>query len=254
MVERNALQGAEAENMGQLHGPGPGARQPKRRGEGARNEARSLDLRLYVVLDTGAAGDRSLAEVAREAIAGGATMLQVRAKSETTRCILELSRAVISVARPAGVPVVVNDRADIAVAADADGVHVGEDDLPVAAARRIMGPRAIVGFSTARVALAQAAAAGGADYVGTGDVYGTSSKPDADRPIGLSGLAAVVRGVEVPVVAIGGVGPGRAAEAVRSGAAGIAVISAVVAADDIMRAASRLRQEVDRALGSEPHT
>ncbi len=208
-----------------------------------------LDVRLLVILDVAAAGDRSLAELARLAIAGGATMLQVRAKRVPTRTFLELVRTVLPVARPAGVPVLVNDRADVALAAGADGVHLGEEDLPIATARRILGPEALIGYSTARVDLARAAAAESASYLGVGDVFGTTSKPDADMPIGLAGLSAMVASIRLPVVAIGGVTAENAAAAVGAGAQGVAVIRAVLAADDVAAAARALRAAVDTALG-----
>ncbi len=204
-------------------------------------------LRLVVVLDAAAAGGRPLGGIARQAVSGGATMLQVRAKSATTRQLLELTVRVIEIARERNVPVIMNDRADVALITGADGVHLGEDDLPVAAARRILGPEAIVGFSAGTPRVARLAQLDGADYLGAGDVFGTASKLDADPPIGLAGLSAVAAATDLPVVAIGGIGPENAADAVRAGAVGVAVISAVVRAGDICGAARTLRAVVDGA-------
>jgi thiamine-phosphate pyrophosphorylase len=207
----------------------------------------NMDLRLYVILDPTFTAGRPLPEVAAAAIAGGATMLQVRAKQVTTRQLLRVVEEVLAVARPAGVPVIVNDRADVAFAAGAAGVHVGEDDLPVGCARRLLGPAAIVGFSSARLDLIHEAERDGADYLGVGDVFGTTSKADADAPIGVAGLRAVLAATSLPVVAIGGIRADNAGEAVRAGAIGVAVISAVAAAPDVTAAARALRDVVDKA-------
>jgi thiamine-phosphate pyrophosphorylase len=185
---------------------------------------------------------------AAAAIAGGATLLQVRAKHSTTRRALELTREVLSVSRHQGIPLVVNDRVDVALAAGADGVHLGDGDLPIPLARQLLGDEAIIGGSAGTPAAATDAAIAGADYLGTGDVFGTPSKPDADEPIGVHGLAEVVRSVDLPVVAIGGIRLGRARQAIAAGAAGVAVISAVLGCDDIAGAARGLRAEVDQAL------
>lgn len=207
------------------------------------------DLRLYVLVDPALSRGRPIADVAAAAAAGGATLLQVRAKGVTTRALAALVDAVLAVARAHGVPVVVNDRADVAHASGAAGVHLGPDDLDPAAARRLLGPAALIGCSAGTPAEAVAAAAAGADYLGTGDVFGTASKPDADAPIGPAGLAAVVAATTLPVVAIGGVTAANAADAVRAGAAGVAVLGAIGLADDPSAAARALRQAVDEALG-----
>jgi len=207
-----------------------------------------LDLRLYVLLDPVHTRGRPLADVAARAIAGGATLLQVRAKRASTGELMSLTEDVLAVARPAGVPVLVNDRLDIALAAGADGVHVGADDLPVAAARAVLGPDGILGFSAATAADAVRGARDGADYLGAGDVFGTATKADAGAPIGLGGLAAVAAATALPVVAIGAVGPSNAADAIRAGARGVAVISAVAGAADVAAAARALRGIVDGAL------
>lgn len=207
-----------------------------------------LDLRLYVLIDPEHLRGRPPADVAAAALRGGATVLQVRAKRASTHDFLALTETVLAVARPAGVPVVVNDRVDVAVAAGADGAHVGADDLPPRAARAILGPGAWLGCSAATAAAAVAAWEGGADHLGAGDVFGTATKLDADAPIGTAGLAAIVAATPLPVVAIGGVTAANAAAAVRAGAAGVAVISAVTLADDVEAAARALRAAVDRAL------
>jgi thiamine-phosphate pyrophosphorylase len=209
-----------------------------------------LDLRLYVIVDPSFALGRSAEEVAAAAVAGGATMLQVRAKEATTGELLALTQSVLAIGRPAQVPVVVNDRVDVALAAGADGAHVGESDLPADVARRLLGADAILGCSAASAAAARLGARLGANYLGVGDVFGTSSKPDAGPPLGLDGLAEVAGAAELPVVAIGGIDPTNAAAAIRAGAHGVAVISAVVSAADVRVAAARLRAVVDEALAA----
>jgi thiamine-phosphate pyrophosphorylase len=201
---------------------------------------------LYVLTDRraaekrGVAGERALPDVVRAAIRGGATVIQLRDKGACTRDLIELGRALLVVTRPAGVPLIVNDRIDVALAIDAEGVHVGQDDMPAPLARRLLGPDRILGVSAGTVEEALQAQRDGADYLGTGDVYGTPTKADAGVPIGVAGLAEVVRAVSIPVVAIGGIKPDNAAAALQAGASGIAVISAVIGAPDPEAAARQL--------------
>ncbi len=215
-----------------------------------------FDLSLYVVLDPRLTSGRALLDVARSALRGGATVLQFRDKDASTREALAAAAALAALARAAGARLIVNDRADVAAAADASGVHLGPDDLSVAAARALLGPRALIGFSAGTPAEARDAERAGADYLGTGAVYGTLSKADAGPPIGVDGLESVIRATGLPVVAIGGVTPGRAAPCIRAGAAGVAVITAVTLAADVERAARVLRAEVETARsgrGDAPH-
>jgi thiamine-phosphate pyrophosphorylase len=205
---------------------------------------KTVDWSVYVITDRGVAGDRSILEVVRAAIRGGASVVQLREKSATTREMIELGRALHGVTEPAGVPLIVNDRLDVALAIDAEGVHVGMDDMPVPLARRLLGPRRLLGYSPNTVEAALQGQREGADYLGVGDVFGTPSKPDAGEPIGLGGLVAVVRAVSIPVVAIGGITVENAPAVARAGAAGVAVISAVVGAEDPEAAARRLNHAV----------
>ncbi|MFP4436977.1 MAG: thiamine phosphate synthase [Chloroflexaceae bacterium] len=205
---------------------------------------RTIDWSVYIVTDERAAGERALPEIVRAAIQGGATAVQLRAKVATTREMVALGQALLAVTRPAGVPLIVNDRLDVALAIDADGAHVGQDDMPTAMARRLLGPERILGVSAETVAQAQQAERDGADYLGVGDVFGTPSKPDAGPPIGVDGLAAIVRAVPLPVVAIGGITLENAPAVIAVGAVGVAVISAVVGAPDPAAAARQLRERV----------
>ncbi len=208
-----------------------------------------VDWALTVVTDERLSLGRSQVEVVRAAIAGGATVVQLRQKDGATRAMVELGRALRALTREMGVALLVNDRLDVALAVDADGVHVGQEDMPAAVARRLMGSDRLLGVSAATPEEARAAQDDGADYVGVGSVYATGSKSDAGAPIGLAGLAAVADAVHVPVVAIGGIGPGRAADCIRHGADGVAVISAIVSQPEPEAAARALRREVDGVRG-----
>ena len=208
-------------------------------------------VRLYVLTDRGVARGRSQGEVVRQAIWGGATMVQLRGKQLTTLQLLEAAREVRRVTGEAGVPFIVNDRVDIALAAEADGVHVGhigQEDLPPDVARRLLGPARLVGVSVATPEEARLAEQLGADYVSVGPVYETAVKLDAGPSVGLERVRAVRAATRLPLVAIGGITAATAGEVIRAGADGIAVISAVVAAEDISAAARQLRAAIEAAL------
>ncbi len=204
-----------------------------------------VDLSVYVITDRKLAAPRSVVEVVQAALRGGATVIQLREKEAPTREMVELGMALLRVTRPAGVPLIVNDRVDVALAIDADGVHVGQDDMPAALARKLIGPDKILGVSAETVEQALLAQRDGADYLGVGDVYGTPTKPDAGPPIGLEGLRRIVEAVDIPVVGIGGIMPDNAAAVIEQGAVGVAVISAVFAAPDPEEATRRLRAAVE---------
>ena len=208
-------------------------------------ERPKADWSVYLITDRRIAGDRSLLEVVRAAIRGGATVVQLREKEATTREMIELGEALHRITRQAGIPLIVNDRLDVALAIEAEGVHVGHDDMPPALARRLIGPDRILGVSPETLEEARQAERDGADYLGVGDVYGTPTKADAGPPIGVEGLAQVVRAVSIPVVAIGGITPENAGAVIEAGAAGVAVISAIVGAPDPEQAARRLREVVE---------
>lgn len=209
-----------------------------------------LRWRLYFVTGEPAFEGRSLVETTRAALRGGATAVQLRDKSGDIREMLELGRALLELTRAAGVPLIVNDRADVALALGADGAHVGQDDLPALDVRRLIGPERILGVSAGTVDEARQAQADGADYVGAGDVFGTPSKPDAGPPIGLSALAEIARAVAIPVVGIGGITEANAASVTEAGAAGVAVISAITRSSNPEDAARRLRETLNVSLRS----
>ncbi len=200
-------------------------------------------LRLLVITDDLRDGQDGLVKRVAAAVRGGATMVQVRLKHATGRELVEVTRALVAAVR---VPVLVNDRADVALAAGAAGVHLGASDLPVAAVRRFTPPGFIIGASVGNVA--EQSHSEGADYVGVGPVFPTLSKSDAGEAIGVTGLGSLSALGSLPAVAIGGVTASNAAEAIRGGAAGVAVISAIFGAADPEQAARELRQIIDLAL------
>lgn len=199
-------------------------------------------LGLIVVTDPDCGG-RDLVDVVRAALRGGAPAIQLRMKDAPAREMVEVAHALLALTKPAGALLFVNDRVDVAVISGADGAHVGQDDLPVAAARRVSPPGFLLGVSAETVELAMQAEEEGADYVGVGPVYTTGSKADAGEPIGLGRIAEVAASVRIPVVGIGGIAIGNARSVVESGAAGVAVISAVMRADDPELAARELLRE-----------
>ncbi|KAK9842361.1 hypothetical protein WJX81_008532 [Elliptochloris bilobata] len=207
-----------------------------------------LDLRCYAVTDPGcnARAGRSSAAAAAAALAGGATLLQAREKDADGGDFLAAARELIALAQAQGVGVIVNDRVDVALAAGAAGAHVGQGDLPAATARTLLGADRLLGVSVKSVAQALRAQADGADYLGAGAVFPTSTK-DTDV-IGVDTLAEICAAVSIPVVAIGGITAANAPAAIEAGCAGVAVVSAVFAAPDVAAAASEIRGVVDAAL------
>jgi thiamine-phosphate pyrophosphorylase len=169
-------------------------------------------------------------------------------KHEPTRAIAETARRLAALCRDAGVTFIVNDRVDIALAVGADGVHVGQDDLWPASARALLGRGPFLGVSAATREEADEAVRTGADYLGVGAVYATATKADAGAPVGLARITELHRAVALPIVGIGGITIENAAAVIRAGAAGIAVITAVSLADDMVEATRRLREHVDAAL------
>lgn len=205
-------------------------------------------LRLYVLTDTRAARGRDLVALVTAALEGGATAIQLRDKETSARAQVDLGRDLRHLTHEAGALFIVNDRVDVACAVEADGVHLGQDDLPAAVARRIMGPGAILGGSAGSLDELARCVQAGVDYLGVGPIYPTPSKADAGTAIGPSGLAALRKATILPIVGIGGIDETNAAPVVRSGADGVAVISAVIAAPDVRGAARRLRATVEEAL------
>lgn len=202
-------------------------------------------LRLMVITHPRPRCGRPLEVVAAEVLAAGATAVQLRDKEAPPRELLVLARRLRAVTARHGALLIVNDRLDVALAAGADGVHLGPDDVPVAAARRVVPDGFLLGHSTDDPRIARQAVADGADYLGCGTVFPTTSKEDAGAAVGVGGLAAVARAVCRPVLAIGGVTAALAPLLDGSGASGVAVISAVMAAHRPAEATRRLREAVE---------
>ena len=213
----------------------------------------STDLRLYALVDPERAGGRDLAELADLVARGGATLVQLRDKHGSTRAMIETARAIKRSLAPLGVPLLINDRVDVALAMDADGVHLGQDDMAVEDARLLLGTNAIIGLSIKTRDQAARAPVEHLDYVCIGGVFATSSKDNPDPPIGLPGLQSIFsvmrgRDPDLPIGAIAGIDATNAGAAVAAGADGVAVISALSLAGDPQAAARGLREIVDAEL------
>jgi thiamine-phosphate pyrophosphorylase len=226
-------------------------------------QAGKIDLRLNAIVDPERAGGHDLATLARLCAEGGATLVQLRDKLSETRAMVETARAILAALKPFGVPLVINDRVDVALASGAEGVHVGQDDMAVEDARKLLGPAAIIGLSIKNVGEAEAAPIGLIDYVGSGGVYGTLSKQQKNPPIGPAGLGRIIavlrrraeqQGKPLPICGIAGIDAKNAAPVIAAGADGVAVISALSLAGDPAAAARMLRQTVDTALAQRAKT
>ena len=205
------------------------------------------DLSLYLVTDRGLSRGRSTVDIVRAAVAGGVTCVQLREKSCGTREFVDEARAVRALLAGTGVPLIVNDRIDVALAVGADGVHLGQTDMRIADARRLTGPGMLIGISAECLEDAVRAQAEGADYIGVSPVFSTPTKTDTAPPLGLAGIAAIRAAVSLPLVGIGGIGPANAAAVIRAGCDGIAVVSAIVSAADPRKAAAELKTTILRA-------
>ncbi len=195
---------------------------------------------LCLVTDSALANGRALAGIVAAAVKGGVTLVQLREKTASTRTFIEQARVLKRLLAPLRVPLLINDRIDVALAAGADGAHVGQQDMPVALARQLLGPVAIIGLSITELDQVRDRDVELADYLGVGPIFAQSTKLDATPPLGLDGLAEIRRATGKPIVAIGGVSAANA-NAVRSaGADGIAVVSAIMGADDPRAAAAAL--------------
>lgn len=207
-------------------------------------------LPLYLVMDLSGSHGRSALEIAREALAGGVTLVQLREKQEPIPLVLEQGKPLRALCREYGVPFVVNDRVDLALLLEADGVHVGQDDIPGALVRRLLGEQAIVGVSASSLAEADIAAEQGADYMGIGAIYATATKADAGDAVGAELVAAVRRRYDgMPLVGIGGITSANALPVIGSGADGVAVVSAITKAASPREAAAELLSVVRQARG-----
>lgn len=197
-------------------------------------------LRLYLVTDRGIAGRRDLEDIVLQAVRGGATMVQLREKDLCTRDFIEEARRLKTVLGPLGIPLIINDRVDVALAAGADGVHIGQSDMPYSDARQLMGPEKIIGLSVENLEQVLLANSLDVDYIGISPVFITPTKTDTAAPFGLDGLRDAVRLSVHPTVAIGGMNIDTARAVMQTGTDGIAVVSAIIGAESPFDAAREL--------------
>ncbi|MCD6231947.1 thiamine phosphate synthase [Candidatus Aerophobetes bacterium] len=201
---------------------------------------------IYLLTDPNLSSGRTHEEVVRESIAGGAKIIQLRDKIATTRKLIEIGKKLREMTLKAGVIFIVNDRVDIALSVDADGVHLGEDDMPIAYARKILGEGKIIGISVDNVEKAKIAEAEGADYIALGPIFSTKTKINAGEPVGVEEIKKVKSIVRLPVIAIGGINLQNIQLVAMAGADSVAVISAVVGAPDIRRAMKELVEKMGK--------
>jgi thiamine-phosphate pyrophosphorylase len=206
-----------------------------------------VDYSLYLVTDRGLSRGRSSLEIVSAAVQGGVTVVQLREKDCSTRDFIEQALTIKEFLKDRGVPMIINDRIDVAQAVKADGVHLGQSDMPLAVAKKILEDSMIIGISAESLQDAVEAEKGGADYLGVSPIYATPTKTDTAAPLGLAGLREIHKAVRLPLVGIGGLNRDNAAEVIRSGADGVAVVSAIVAADDPQAAADALKQIIQEA-------
>ena len=206
---------------------------------------RPEDVSLYVVTDPDLIGERRLEDVCREALEAGVRAFQLRDKQASTRSLIGQAVGLKRLAESYGATFLVNDRADVAAASGAHGVHVGQDDMPLDEARQILGKHAVIGVSVQSPGEARAAERGGADYLAANLVFETPTKTDLEGSIGLDGVRRLRAASQLPLVAIGGIKADNAAQVVAAGADGVAVVSAVMAAKDVKQACRELLDEVE---------
>lgn len=201
----------------------------------------AFDLALYLVTDPVLVGGRLLEEVVAAAVDGGATLVQLRDKTADTGALIRTAERLLAVLRPRGVPLLVNDRVDVALASGAEGVHLGQSDMPPATARRLLGEDAVIGLSISRAEELATADPGVVDYLGVGPVFATATKGDAAAPLGDEAIRRIVAGTDLPTVGIGGITAANAVRPRALGLGGVAVVSAICAAEDPAAAARALR-------------
>lgn len=199
-------------------------------------------MKLYLVTDRPLSLGRPIEEIVIEAVAGGVTMVQLREKDAPTGEFVALAKRLKALLAPLGVPLIINDRVDVALAADADGVHIGQSDMAYADARRLLGPDKIIGLSVENFHDLEVANGLDVDYIGISPVYGTPTKTDTAQPFGLEGLRRAVEMSAHPTVAIGGMNAQTIGEVMQAGTDGVAVVSAICSAPSPREAARELLQ------------
>ena len=196
--------------------------------------------------DIEVAGRKYIISSIEDAIEGGVSLVQLRAKNLVSREYLELSIKAREITKTKNIPLIINDRVDIALSCKADGVHLGQDDLPVSQARNILGKKKLIGVSVHTEKEAEEAEHRGADYLGVGPIYFTQTKKDLRPPLGLEGFREIRKRIRIPILAIGGINAENAGEIIAAGADGIAVVSAILASENIIKAAQDLNQAISQ--------
>ena len=209
-----------------------------------------IDYSLYLVTDRGLARGRSTLDIVKAAANGGVTCVQLREKDCSTLEFIEQALSIKEYLSARGIPLIINDRIDVAQAVKADGIHLGQTDMPLDMARAIVEDSMLIGISAESLEDAIEAEKGGADYLGVSPIYATPTKTDTAPALGLEGLRQIRAAVKIPLVGIGGLNRENAAEVIRNGADGVAVVSAIVAAEDPEAAAAELNQLIDGAKGT----
>jgi thiamine-phosphate pyrophosphorylase len=205
-----------------------------------------VDWRLCFIADSEAAAGRDILQLIAEAVEGGATLIQLRGKKWTSREFLDVGMEISRFLKAHKTPLIINDRVDIVLACKADGVHLGQDDMPLPYAREILGKDRIIGISVATPKEAEEAEKGGADYIGAGPVFGTLSKIDIGPLLGLEGLRMIREKVKIPILAIGGISAANVADVICAGANGVAVISAIAAAKNPVQTATEIIESIGK--------
>ncbi len=205
-----------------------------------------VDFSLYAITGEQFHPGRHYLQVMEEAIQGGADIIQLREKKKSKKELLEMARQLKALCARYEVPFIINDHVDLVLAVDADGIHLGQDDLPLEEARKILGPDKIIGISTHHIDEAKRAEEGGADYIGAGPVFATQTKEDVVDPVGLEYIRQVADEISIPFVAIGGIKLHNVDQVLEAGASRICAVSAIVGADDVKGAAEAFAQKIKK--------
>ncbi len=209
-----------------------------------------MDLSLYVIIDRRMMRGRSPIQVAREAIAGGATAIQLREKEMESKELCNLALSLKKIAKQERALFLVDDRVDIAKACDADGVHLGKKDLPIKIARKLLGTKKVVGATVRNLSQALKAQREGADYISLGPIFSTKTKKDLPPPRGLKAIPRIKKKIKIPLIAIGGINRNNVASVIRAGADGVAVVSAITKAENVQKATQELLKRIKKAKQS----
>jgi len=210
-------------------------------------DKKKVDYSLYLVTDRDLSLGRSNLEVIQAAVRGGVTLVQLREKEATTKEFYQEGLKIRAYLKARDIPLIINDRIDMALALDAEGVHLGQEDMPIDAARKILGPQKIIGASVFTPEEAKIAEALGADYLGLSPIFVTETKPELIQHLDIKGIPLLKEAVKIPVVGIGSMGESNAYEAVKAGLDGVAVVSAICSREDPRAAAEAIKKEVLRA-------